>query len=113
MARGGNPPLPHSAFCCVPASHNGPHYANGCQLECGKCEKCRTSRQLVGAFRRRETGFQTRIQQQIAQRERIEQRQRQFQPRRIVLSHRLNNAPQSDASTEITSPQRQRHSRGH
>lgn len=39
MARGGNPPLPHSAFCCVPASHNGPHYANGCQLGVRKMRK--------------------------------------------------------------------------
>ncbi len=47
MARGGNPPLLHSAFCCasLTTARTTPTVAS---LECGKCEKVPHSRQLVG-----------------------------------------------------------------
>ena len=113
MARGGNPPLPHSAFCCVPASHNGPHYANGCQ-------QVRKMRKVphFSAISRRAPPAQNRLSGAHSAADGSapahQQHQRQLNGASPSRRHRLNSEPPNDASTEITSPQRQPlHSRGH
>ena len=72
-------------------------------------------RQLVGVLRRRKTGFQARIQQQIASASASSSTNASSNPGASPSRrHRLNSEPPNDASTEITSPQRQPlHSRGH
>lgn len=105
MARGGNPPLPHSAFCCVPASHNGPHYANGCQLGVRKMRKV----PHFSAISRRAPPAQNRLSGAHSTADSSAPAHRAAPTpaptRRIAVPrHRLNSEPPNDASTEITSP---------